>query len=206
MKDVISFIAFALLLAGVSGCHSNVTIYDPDKAKDRGRQDAEILSAPQIRNATDRAIREILSSSQFRSYIQSNKVAGKVPLMTTAQLRNDTNDPDLDGETVNIRIADALFNAGLVRVSGRNAVRVAAIGPSRNLTDTPSATDGKSLIEAPQLRMTSRIALQIDRIDEAKKEVSAVLSVQITELKSGENVMRTSVVWGAEKRRSFLGL
>ena len=63
----------------------------------------------------------------------------------------------------------------------------------------------RTLIEAPQLLMSCRISLQEDRLG-SKKEVSAVLSVQISELKSGENVMRTSVVWGAEKRRSFLGL
>ena len=205
MKNVISFIVLTLLFAVAAGCSSNTDVYDPDKTKDCGRQDAEVLSAAQIRSATDRAIREILSSSPFQPYIQSNKVAGKVPLMTTAPLRNDTNDPYLDGETVNIRIADALFNAGLVRVSDRNAVRGAATGRSCNLTGAPSATDGKSLIEAPQLMMSCRISLQEDRLG-SKKEISAVLSVQITELKSGENVMRTSVVWSAEERRSFLGL
>lgn len=203
MKNVISFIVLTLLFAVAAGCSSNTDVYDPDKAKDCGRQDAEALSAAQIRSATDRAIREILSSSPFQPYIQSNKVAGKVPLMTTAPLRNDTNDPDLDGETVNIRIADALFNAGLVRVSDRNAVRSAVA--RRNMEADPDVVVKRALIEAPQLMMSCRISLQEDRLG-SKKEISAVLSVQITELKSGENVMRTSVVWSAEKRRSFLGL
>ena len=124
-----------------------------------------------------------------------------MPLMAIEGLKNHTN-RHLDGETVNNMIADALFKARLVRVaSGDESERrhMAAAG-------LPPRRSERPLVEAPQLRMTSRIALQIDRIDEAKKEVSAVLSVQITELKSGENVMRTSVVWGAEKRRSFLGL
>lgn len=204
MKNMISHIALALLLlAGAAGCRSTDESQDKARAKYHNAS-AMVLTAAQIRSATDQVIKEILNSPQFRSCIESHKKAeGKLPLMVIELMQNNT-DRHLDGETVNIRIADALFNAGLVRISDRNARRVAATGRSRNLGN-PDTAEEKSLIEAPQLLMSSRIALQKDRLG-SKKEISAVLSVQITELKSGENVMRTSVVWGAEKRRSFLGL
>lgn len=199
MTRVFSLVALALLLAGSGGCRS--------AAPPPPRNDicAEILSSARLRSAAAKAVGNILNDSGFRSRIRDLKVAGKAPLMRIALFRNDTDDPALDGESIIVMIADDMFNAGLVRLCGREAMRCAA---ARRRSETDPDADGaaaKTALEAPRLLMTCRLALQEDRLA-SKKEVSALLSVQISDLNNGEIVMRTSVSWGAKKKKSFLGL
>lgn len=204
MKDVISFIAFALLFAVAAGCSGNTVSEVPCEAEKESLQRESLLSAFWLRNAADRAVRHILTDRSFLSYVQRHKVAGKMPLMKVGQLRNATDNPDLDARAMVDRIADALFKARLVRVVsgdkdvGRSVVAV------RDLENDPHFNVKRTPIEAPQLMLTCRISQNVDNKAGSEMTESALLRVEIAELQSGVVVGRASVSWGIKKKRGFL--
>ena len=207
MKNVISFIVLVLLLAGGSGCRNSSTVDELDEAEKEKLQRESLLSSLWLRDAADRAVRNILNDANFRSYVESHKVNGKMPLMKVGRLRNDTGNPDLDVKTTVDRIADALFKAGLVRVASGEKDVARSVVAMRELENDPAYAGVKRTpMEAPQLMLTCRISQKADNKAGTEMKESAELRVEIAELKSGIIVECTTVSWAVKKKRGLLAL
>lgn len=70
----------------------------------------------------------------------------------------------------------------------------------RNLENDENYNVKRAVLEAPQLILQCGISTQEDRIG-SKKKITAVLSVQISDLKTCEVVELRSISWGTIKSR-----
>ena len=187
------------ILVSLCGCGNHIE-------RDIQVQDTGVRSSPYavsgdlLLAASQKAAKDALESPTFNSFLEQyrKKSNRQSPLLKIGQVRNNTDDCNLQTSLVTTEIADALFRAGKLRVDGGTA-HSRVFNTSREIK---SANETRR--ESPALVLSGTLTSSRDGSDKSAYETT-VLSVQIFDMDTGENVWRFSTSFGTKRTKPLMG-
>ena len=176
----------------LNGCQDNSTIMLDEYAVASSAPNHYVISSQEMRTVGMQAAHDIMMSKSFDSYLSLKRKelsdAFWCPLLKIGIIGNDTTDADLMTEEVTAVIADALSDAGRVKILNNKVDRmfVREEGPQ------------------PDLLLSGKIVENVDRSKE-DKVVEHTFRLQISDLKTGEDIWRYSRSTGVIVKKAVLG-
>lgn len=191
-------ICISLLVWGalmLNGCQGNSAIVIDKCAVVPSGSNHYVISSQEMRRVGMLAARDIMMSESFNRYLSMKRKefsdASWCPLLKIGIIDNDTTDPDLMTQQITTVIADALSATGRVKILNNKADRERRI---LDREETPR----------PDLLLSGEIAESVDRSKKGKV-VEHTFRLQISDLKTGEDIWRYSRLTGIIMKRTVLG-
>lgn len=207
MNRLFASITGALSLLLSSGCGNNVQSFDPDAQQTKSYRATGIVPLDTLLEMSRKAAIDAMNCPNFAEYLEQYTKANAntpMPLLQLGEICNNTNDSNFQGHLVANEIADKLFKAKILRVLPKEALQ--AVTENRELKRGKNLSKFKeSRVEMPDLIMNGVVTTRIDRKEDGVLE-STVLSVHISDLRTGENVWRYSTSIDRKQKQKKLGL
>ena len=197
----------AALLVLLTSCGPKTRTFDPDNPPEDiiDVRNVNTISSEEMRQFTDAAVRDILYSERFKSFLERFRAENgpdAVPILKLSRTTNETGDSSLNTSEITDKLVESLLNSRMVRVTmAEGADTISAIGDSRDIKFDPNfnqdtvAKEG-TLLAADLILIPKVVSSTLD--NDGDKIVTREFNLKISSVKEG------LLEWTYVKRLGFV--
>ncbi len=203
-------------LAGMgflTACGTSSTAFDPSDPTNNTLRAMGTVSHAECMIAAKAAAENAMSSATYDNFLKKFRNEQKdptaIPLMQVGDIRNNTNDPDLQMNLITDEICATLLNSGKAEVTlatGRDVSKTFAdarkLAQDQNFKQSTVAK--KNTLEAPRLSMEGSIISNVTKEGRDTVQVYS-FNLKIADIETGRVIWTYNKPLGSKKTRPIFG-